>query len=158
MFALDGLVGAAGVVLLYAEGSVAVAFTLVTTISALCFMFVWSIILVSYLVYRARRPQLHAVSKFKMPGGTFMPYGVLGFFVFILWALTTQPDTLSALLFTPIWFIAVGIGYAVLRRNPQHTRWRAAHEAKVAEERQAAAAWRAGTNVRDPDVREPVSK
>ena len=48
----------AGVALLYAEGSVAEAFTLVTTISALCFMFVWSIILISYIVYRRRRPQL----------------------------------------------------------------------------------------------------
>ena len=85
----------AGVVLLYAEGSVAEAFTLVTTVSALCFMFVWSIILVSYLVYRRRRPQLHAASNFKMPGGTFMPYVVLAFFGFILWALTTQADTLS---------------------------------------------------------------
>lgn len=148
----------AGVVLLYAEGSVAVAFTLVTTISALCFMFVWSIILISYLVYRARRPQLHAASKFKMPGGTFMPYVVLAFFVFILWALTTQPDTLSALLFTPLWFVAIGIGYAVMRRNPQHCALRSAHEAKVVQERQAAAAFRAGSNTGDPDVREPVSK
>src|SRR6185312_10868640 len=64
----------AGVALLYAEGGVAEAFTLVTTISALCFMFVWSIILVSYLVFRSRRPHLHAASKFKMPGGAFMPY------------------------------------------------------------------------------------
>ena len=48
----------AGVALLYAEGSVAEAFTLVTTVSALCFMFVWSIILISYIVYRRRRPQL----------------------------------------------------------------------------------------------------
>ena len=31
-------------------------------------------------VYRHRRPQLHAVSAFKMPGGTFMPYVVLAFF------------------------------------------------------------------------------
>ena len=71
------------------------AFTLVTTISALCFMFVWSIILISYIVYRQRRPQLHAASKFKMPGGTFMPYVVLAFFGFIIWALTTQADTMA---------------------------------------------------------------
>jgi D-serine/D-alanine/glycine transporter len=121
----------AGVVLLYAEGSVAEAFTLVTTISALCFMFVWSIILISYIVYRARRPHLHAESRFKMPGGTFMPYVVLAFFAFILWALTTQPDTLAALLFTPLWFVALGIGYFFLRRNPRHGELRAAHDAKV---------------------------
>jgi D-serine/D-alanine/glycine transporter len=125
----------AGVVLLYAEGSVSEAFTLVTTISALCFMFVWTIILLSYVVYRRRRPQLHAASKFKMPGGTFMPFVVMGFFAFILWALTTQSDTLTALLFTPVWFVALGIGYLMLRRNPEHARIRAAHDAKVAEEK-----------------------
>jgi len=126
----------AGVALLYAEGGVAEAFTLVTTISALCFMFVWSIILVSYLVYRHRRPHLHAVSAFKMPGGTFMPYVVLGFFGFVVWALTTQPDTLAALLFTPVWFLALGAGYLLLRRNPEHRAIRAAHDAKVAREYQ----------------------
>jgi D-serine/D-alanine/glycine transporter len=143
----------AGVALLYAEGSVAEAFTLVTTISALCFMFVWSIILISYIVFRRRRPQLHAESKFKMPGGAFMPYVVLAFFGFIIWALTTQTDTLMALVFTPIWFVALGIGYLMLRRNPAHERLRSAHEAKVASERQSAAAFNAGS-----DLREMVSK
>ena len=127
----------AGVVLLYAEGSVSEAFTMVTTVSALCFMFVWTIILVIYIVYRRRRPQLHEASKFKMPGGSFMPYVVMAFFAFILWALTTQPDTLAALLFTPVWFVALGIGYLLLRRNPEHTAIRAAHDAKVAEEKAA---------------------
>ncbi len=124
----------AGVALLYAEGSVAEAFTLVTTISALCFMFVWTIILVSYIVYRRRRPHLHEESKFKMPGGSYMTYVVLAFFAFIIWALTTQPDTLAALLFTPVWFVALGIGYMVVRRNPQHMAIRAEHNAKVVAE------------------------
>ena len=124
----------AGVALLYAEGSVAEAFTMVTTVSALCFMFVWSIILVSYIVYRRRRPQLHAASRFKMPGGTFMPYVVLAFFGFVLWALTTQPDTLVALALTPLWFVVLGIGYLLLRRNPEHAAMRALHDAKVRQE------------------------
>ena len=73
----------AGGALPCAEGGVAEAFCWVTIISAPCFMFVWSIFLVSYPVYRERRPQLHAASKFKRPGGTFMPYVVLAFFGFI---------------------------------------------------------------------------
>ncbi|WP_448071261.1 D-serine/D-alanine/glycine transporter [Georgenia yuyongxinii] len=129
----------AGVALLYAEGSVAEAFTLVTTVSALLFMFVWSIILVSYIVYRRRHPHRHAASKFKMPGGAFMPYVVLAFFGFVIWALTTQPDTLVALLVTPLWFVGLGIGYLVLRRNPEHAALRALHDAKVLEENAAAA-------------------
>ncbi|GAA1498456.1 D-serine/D-alanine/glycine transporter [Paeniglutamicibacter kerguelensis] len=124
----------AGVVLLYAEGSVAEAFTLVTTISALCFMFVWTMIMISYIVYRRRRPHLHETSKFKMPGGSFMPYVVLAFFGFIIWALTTQPDTLMALFFTPIWFVLLTCGYLMLRRNPEHAKIRALHDVKVARE------------------------
>jgi len=132
----------AGVVLLYSGDSVMGAFTLVTTVSALCFMFVWTIILLSYLVFRARRPHLHDASKFKVPGGRVMPYVVLAFFGFILWALTTQPDTLVALLVTPIWFIALGLGYLVVRRNPKHEALRLAHLGKVAQERYEAAAYR----------------
>ncbi|MBO0897077.1 MULTISPECIES: D-serine/D-alanine/glycine transporter [Arthrobacter] len=126
----------AGVVLLYAGESVSAAFTLVTTISALCFMFVWTIILLSYLVFRKRRPHLHEASKFRMPGGVVMVYVVLAFFAFILWALTTQADTLQALLVTPIWFVLLGVVYAFLRRTPLH-------QARVAEYKAMAAAERA---------------
>ncbi|KPN16263.1 MULTISPECIES: D-serine/D-alanine/glycine transporter [Arthrobacter] len=127
----------AGVVLLYAGDSVSAAFTLVTTISALCFMFVWTIILFSYLTYRRRRPQLHAESKFKLPGGRVMVYVVLAFFVFIVWALTTQPDTLTALLVTPIWFALLGGAYALLRRTPLHQARVAEYKAMAEAERKA---------------------
>ncbi len=110
----------AAVVLLYAGQSIIEAFTVVTTISALLFMFVWTIILVSYIVYRRRRPQLHAASKFKMPGGVAMCYVVLAFFGFLLWALTQKDDTLQALLVTPIWFVILGIAWLIIRRRPQH--------------------------------------
>ncbi len=130
----------AGVVLLYTGDSVSEAFTMVTTVSALCFMFVWTIILVSYIVYRKRRPALHEASTYKMPGGAYMPWVVMAFFAFILWALTTQQDTLQALLFTPLWFVVLGIGYFSLRRNPEHAKIRAAHDAKVAQEKAEMAA------------------
>ncbi|HRO94167.1 amino acid permease, partial [Citricoccus sp.] len=139
-----------GVVLLYAGAGVSEAFTLVTTISALCFMFVWSIIMVSYIVYRFRRPHLHQASSFKMPGASFMPFVVLAFFGFVIWALTTQPDTLAALLFTPIWFIALGIGYLVLRRNPKHGELRAEHDAKVMLEKEHREAFLKEQATREP--------
>lgn len=87
------------------------AFTVITTIAAILFIFVWSIILISYIVYRRKRPQLHAISKFKMPGGVFMCGVVLAFFAFILVLLTLEKDTLTALLYTPLWFVLLGIGY-----------------------------------------------
>jgi D-serine/D-alanine/glycine transporter len=128
----------AGVVLLYAGKSIIEAFTVVTTISALLFMFVWTIILASYIVYRKRRPHLHAASKFKMPGGIAMCAVVMAFFAFIIWALTQEPDTLRALLVTPLWFVALGIGYLVLRRNPYHQARRAEFRALVTAEKDAA--------------------
>lgn len=66
MFLLSSLV------LLFSGETVLAAFTLVTTISALLFMFVWAMILFSYMAYRKNRPELHAASKFKMPGGVPM--------------------------------------------------------------------------------------
>ncbi len=110
----------ASLILLFSGDSVIEAFTVVTTISALLFMFVWTIILASYMVYRKRRPHLHEASKFKMPGGIVMCWVVLAFFVFILWALTTKDDTLQALLVTPIWFVVLGIAWAIIRRRPAH--------------------------------------
>lgn len=41
-----------GVVMLMVNPSVIAAFTMITTVSAILFMFVWTIILCSYLVYR----------------------------------------------------------------------------------------------------------
>jgi D-serine/D-alanine/glycine transporter len=55
-----------------------------------------------------------------MPGGIPMVWAVFAFFAFVLWALTTQPDTLVALLVTPVWFILLGAAWLVLRRRPAH--------------------------------------
>jgi len=107
-------------VLLFSGETVLAAFTLVTTISALLFMFVWAMILFSYIAYRRNRPELHEASKFKMPGGVPMCWAVLVFFGFILWALTQQPDTLQALIVTPVWFVALGIAWMFVRKQPRH--------------------------------------
>lgn len=105
----------AGVVLLYAGQSIIEAFTIVTTISALLFIFIWSIILASYLQYRRKRPDLHEKSTFKMPGGRAAVVMVFGFFAFILWALAQEPDTAAALKVTPFWFVFLAIAYLVMK-------------------------------------------
>ena len=61
----------AGLVLLYAGDSVIGAFTIVTSVASVLTMFVWSMILISYIVFRRRRPELHEASAFKMPGRHF---------------------------------------------------------------------------------------
>ncbi|MFP1482717.1 hypothetical protein ACLB1S_03085 [Escherichia coli] len=52
--------------MLYVNPSVIGAFTMITTVSAILFMFVWTIILCSYLVYRKQRPHLHEKSIYNM--------------------------------------------------------------------------------------------
>ncbi|OON40803.1 D-serine/D-alanine/glycine transporter [Izhakiella australiensis] len=106
-----------GVALIYLIPNVMTVFTLVTTVSAILFMFVWTIILCSYLVYRKRRPEQHAASVYKMPLGKIMCWVVMAFFVFILVLLTLQQDTRQALMVTPLWFVILAFGWMMRRRR-----------------------------------------
>ncbi|EKU23696.1 D-alanine/D-serine/glycine permease [Xanthomonas translucens pv. graminis] len=106
-----------GTLLVYLIPNLVTAFTLVTTLAGVLFMFVWSLILCAYIAYRRKRPQLHAASAFKMPGGVRMCYVCLAFFAFVLALLTLQDDTRQALLASPAWFLLLGVGYALKRRG-----------------------------------------
>ena len=100
-----------GVVMLMVNPSVIAAFTMITTVSAILFMFVWTIILCSYLAYRKNRPQLHEKSSYKMPLGKVMCWVCMAFFVFVLVLLTLEDDTREALMVTPLWFVLLGAGW-----------------------------------------------
>lgn len=115
MFSCICLLG--GAALMYVIPDLVEAFTLVTTVSATLFMFVWSLILLSYLVYRKQRPALHAASRYKMPGGRFMACACLAFFAFIVVLLLLEADTRQALFVAPLWFLLLGVGYAVARKR-----------------------------------------
>jgi len=104
--------------LLYVGGSVMDAFTLVTTVSSLLFMFVWAMIVISYLVYRRRYARRHAESAYKMPAGLVMCWVLLAFFAFVIWTLVTQRETAIALAWFPLWFVVLGAGWLVVRRRP----------------------------------------
>ncbi|MGJ3558185.1 amino acid permease [Streptomyces sp. INA 01156] len=147
---LSGLFLLPGVVMVTMGDSIIEAFTLVTTISALLFMFVWSIILICYLVYRRRRPHLHEASTFRMPGGVVMCYVVLAFFAFLVWALTQKEDTLQALLVTPVWFVILGIAWAVLRHRRRQAGQPASRQAPG-----TAPALRRPHRMRGPQARHP---
>ncbi|AQX18513.1 MULTISPECIES: amino acid permease [Bartonella] len=95
------------------------AFTIITTIAAILFIFVWSIILISYIIYRRDYPMQHITSTYKMPGGTLMCWFVLAFFIFILFLLTLESDTLIALKYTPLWFIFLESMYFIFRKNKE---------------------------------------
>jgi D-serine/D-alanine/glycine transporter len=104
--------------LLYLGGSVMAAFTLVTTISSLLFMFVWTMIVISYLVYRRRHVQRHAESTYKMPAGVVMCWVVLAFFGFVIWTLFSERETAIALAWFPLWFVVLATGWLIVRRRP----------------------------------------
>lgn len=106
-----------GVVLIYLIPNVMTVFTLVTTVSAILFMFVWTIILCSYLAYRKRSPDLHAISIYKMPLGKLMCWVCMAFFVFVLVLLTLEADTRQALMVTPLWFIILGVCWLFVGKN-----------------------------------------
>ncbi|MGL5405289.1 MAG: amino acid permease [Propionibacteriaceae bacterium] len=102
------------IVLMLSE-SIMGAFTVVTTISAVLFIFVWSMILISYLAYRHKYPTAHAKSAFPMPGDRIMAWVSLVFFVFVICVLTLEKDTLQALLVTPIWFVLLTVAWFLVR-------------------------------------------
>ena len=108
-----------GAVLIYLVPDVVEAFTLVTTVSAVLFMFVWTLILLSYLSYRKHRAALHEASSYKMPGGRFMCYVCLVFFAGILVLLSLRDDTRQALVVTPIWFVLLAVTYQLVRSKRQ---------------------------------------
>ncbi|PWB32958.1 D-serine/D-alanine/glycine transporter [Pseudomonas sp. SDI] len=108
-----------GAALMYVIPDLVEAFTLVTTVSAILFMFVWSLILLSYLTYRKQRQALHQASKYKMPGGRLMCWVCLAFFAAILVLLSLESDTRQALIVTPLWFVLLTITYQFVRRNRQ---------------------------------------
>jgi D-serine/D-alanine/glycine transporter len=110
----------AGAVLMWLVPNLIEAFTLVTTASAILFMCVWSLILLSYLAYRKHRPALHAASRYKMPGGVAMCWACLAFFAGIVVLLALESDTRQALLVTPLWFVLLGVAYRVLLRQRGH--------------------------------------
>mgnify|MGYP002732621451 CR=1 FL=1 len=83
------------------------AFTIVTTISAICFIWVWSIILIAHIQYKRTRPELAEKSTFKAPLAPYINYAVLALFAFVLIIMLFAEATRLALLLTPIWFITL---------------------------------------------------
>ena len=105
---------------LYAGDSIIEAFTLITSVASLLFVFVWSMILISYIRYRMKFPERHAASEYKMPGGVVMCAVVLAFFAFVVWALSTDPQTATGLVAVAAWLVVLGIAWAFVRRTESH--------------------------------------
>lgn len=86
-------------------------FTLITSISTVCFIFIWGITVLSHLKYRKTRPELAKANKFKMPLYPFANYMILAFLAFVLVVLAIAEDTRISLMVTPAWFILLAVIY-----------------------------------------------
>lgn len=93
--------------------SVIEGFRIVASVSALLFIFVWSMILIAYLVHQHRHPEARAASIFPMPCSRWAPYMVLVFFAVTLYALTLDQATLLALMSMPGWFAVLAAGFYI---------------------------------------------
>lgn len=107
-----------GLVMLYAGDSAMGAFVVVTSLGSVIIIFTWSMIMVSYLVYRRRRPQLHEASAFKLPGSRFMPQVTLVFFALMIVTLAQDADTRLGLFVFPIWLLFMGVAWYFNRKTP----------------------------------------
>lgn len=110
----SGLCMLIGLTLLFIIPDVMRVFILISTVSAILVIFTWSMILLSYLAYRKKSPDLHTSSKFKMPGGVSMASITLAFLIFVLGLLSLESDTRMALFIMPVWFIFL---FLIYRKN-----------------------------------------
>lgn len=130
------------IVLMAFGGSVMQAFTMVTTVASILFMFVWLSIVVAYIRFCRTRPALHAASHFKMPGGIPACISVIVFIGLMMVALWGEPETRVAMIATLVFFVVLGVVLLVHRRHPGHADEVAIYKRKLAADREAAAAWR----------------
>ncbi|WP_145323418.1 amino acid permease [Paenibacillus xylanexedens] len=97
-------------------------FTLITSVSTVCFIFVWGIMVICHLRYRRTQPGLASRSRFKLPLYPFSNYLILAFLAFVLVVLALAEDTRVALFVTPVWFILVAGIYLFKKRNLSNNR------------------------------------
>ena len=68
-------------------------FVQITIFSTVLNILIWTLIMIAYLNYVKRNPELHKDSKFKMPGGKYMAFAILAFFAFIFIILLINSST-----------------------------------------------------------------
>jgi D-serine/D-alanine/glycine transporter len=82
-------------------------FTMISSIATICFIFIWGMIVFTHMRFRKTKPELAAKSSFKLPLFPYANYLVFAFLAFVLFVLALASDTREALIFSPIWFIAL---------------------------------------------------
>ncbi|MFC7393905.1 amino acid permease [Scopulibacillus cellulosilyticus] len=90
-------------------------FTIVTSVATICFIWAWSIILISHLLFRRKLPDEARKIHFKMPLTPAMNWIVLVFFVAVIIILGFDFVTRISLFVTPVWFAILVIAYFIMK-------------------------------------------
>jgi D-serine/D-alanine/glycine transporter len=106
-----------GTSILFIVPNVMTAFTIISALTSILCIFTFMLIVLSYIAYRKKDPELHLKSNYKMPGGLFMAWFTMLFLVFTIVILAFDHDTLIALALSPIWFIGLFIGYRYKKKK-----------------------------------------
>ncbi|PHM46111.1 amino acid transporter [Xenorhabdus mauleonii] len=110
---------ASGVFLLFIIPDVMKLFTIVSTVAAIMVIYSWCMILLAYLAYRKKRPDLHKASIYKMPMGIPMTWCTLIFFAFTVVIMIFDYDTRIALYSTPVWFVILEVLWRMRKTRTQ---------------------------------------
>lgn len=103
--------------ILLAGDSVIAAFTFVSSVASSFIIFIWGMLVISYIQYYRKHPERHQTSTFKLPLPRVMPWATLAFFAFIVFTLLIGEDTRIPLLCTPLWFIALAVAWHLRKRH-----------------------------------------
>ncbi|MDQ0204181.1 amino acid permease [Pectinatus haikarae] len=84
-------------------------FVLITSISTICFIYIWAIMVICHMKYRQSKSEYKSLNKFRMPFYPLSSYLILLFFAFVIVILAFNEETRVALFVTPVWFIMLAV-------------------------------------------------
>lgn len=90
-------------------------FSVVSTVSTICFVIVWVMIMAAHIVYRKQNKQ--NLGSFKMPGYPVTSWLTLAFYIGILILLFFIKSTQLALIISILFAIFLAISYSFVRKN-----------------------------------------
>jgi len=94
------------------------AFIYVISVVVVIQLWTWSIVIVSHLGYRrAVAAGKVSASPYRMPGAPYTGYLTLAFFALILVLLGFDEETRLALYVTPVWVVAMAVGWQVVKKR-----------------------------------------
>lgn len=103
--------------ILKAGGSVMQGFQLISSVATTLILFIWGLILVSYIRYRKTHRAEHEASSFKLHGASWTPWVGLAFIVFVAGVLVYFPATRLPVLLTPVWFVILLVTWKIRKHR-----------------------------------------